>query len=386
MRHSVLHFPQPRQRFLRTRGPLCLVLGLLIAAPLAPAAPGRQNWPMFRGGPQLTGVVRGKLGKRLKVLWRFEAADAFLSSAAIVDGAVYVGCDDGFLYALNLSDGKLRWKYETKELIHSSPTVLRGVVYIGDDLGILHAVDAATGRRRWTFEAGDQIISSVNHHGDRLLFGSYDGLIYCLSAGDGKLIWKFETQGRVHGTPGIASGNVLAAGCDEYLHVLRLSDGTAVTKVSMGSVSGASAAVAGSRVFVGTYSGSVLGIDWKSGRKVWSFHDPQREFPYLSSAAVTDKLVIIGGRDKRLHALDAGTGKQRWLFETQGRVESSPVVVGKRVFFGSLDGNLYAVDLETGRQVWRFEAGSPISASPAVADGRLVVGTEDGVLYCFGSD
>ena len=75
-------------------------------------------------------------------------------------------------------------------------------------------------------------------------------------------MWKFETGGRVHGTPGISKGHVLAAGCDEFLHVLRLADGKSVTKVSMSSVSGASAAIEGSLAFVGTYGGHILGIDW----------------------------------------------------------------------------------------------------------------------------
>jgi len=80
------------------------------------------------------------------------------------------------------------------------------------------------------------------------------------------------------------------------------------------------------------------------GRKAqiaWTF-EPQRSQPFYSSAAVTDKLVIVGGRDKLVHALDRAKGKEVWTFPTKGRIDSSPVVVGDRVFVGSLDGNLYA--------------------------------------------
>ena len=139
-------------------------------------------------------------------------------------------------------------------------------------------------------------------------------------------------------------------------------------------------------MFVGTYGGTVLGIDWKASRVTWKFADPDREFPFLASAAITDKLVIVAGRDKRLHALDRQTGKPAWTFVTKGRIDSSPVVVGRRVFVGSSDGNLYAVDIETGKETWRFEAGGPISASPAIAGDLLVIGTEDGMIYGFGGD
>ena len=86
-----------------------------------------------------------------------------------------------------------------------------------------------------------------------------------------------------------------------------------------------------------------------------------------------------------IHALDMKTGKARWTFMTNARVESSPAVVGTRGFVGSSDGRLYALDLVKGGKLWEFDAGAAITASPAVADERLVVGSHDGRLYCFGS-
>ena len=129
----------------------------------------------------------------------------------------------------------------------------------------------------------------------------------------------------------------------------------------------------------------MVGIDWKSGEVVWRFNDADHSFPYLSSAALVDDTVIIGGRDKRLRALDAKSGQPHWEFVTKGRIDGSPVIVGERVFIGSGDGNLYALNRATGEELWRFEAGGSFAASPAVANGCLVISTENGVIYCFGS-
>ena len=112
--------------------------------------------------------------------------------------------------------------------------------------------------------------------------------------------------------------------------------------------------------------------------------------PGNSSPIAVGEVVFITcatdeGRYRSLYCFDRSTGKQRWVFPTRGRVESSPVIVGKRVFVGSSDGNLYAVDAQTGKETWRFEAGGEILASPAVADGSLVISTMDGTVYCFGA-
>lgn len=349
------------------------------------ATPGADAWPMFRGNSMLTGVATGKLPDKLEVLWRYETKESIQSSAAIVDGMVYVGSDDGFLYALDRVSGSLRWKFETAAGIRASPTVHGDLVLFGNEDGLFCALDRRGGRKRWSYKVEAEIISSANCADDRVVFGCYDGSLYCLALSSGKLLWKFETESRIHGTPSISGGHVIVAGCDELLHVVRLSDGTAERAVRMGGVSGASAALSGDRVFVGTFGNQVLCIDWKKGVGLWTYENPDRKFPFFSSAAVTDRLVVIGGRDRSVHALDIETGKARWVFPTQARVESSPVIAGERVLVGSSDGNLYELDLATGRERWKYEAGAPILASPAVAEGCLVFGTDDGIVYCFGN-
>jgi outer membrane protein assembly factor BamB len=48
--------------------------------------------------------------------------------------------------------------------------------------------------------------------------------------------------------------------------------------------------------------------------------------------------VVLGGRDKLVHCLDAATGASQWSFATRARVDSSPGVAGGRVDVGSSDG------------------------------------------------
>jgi outer membrane protein assembly factor BamB len=268
-------------------------------------------------------------------------------------------------------------------------------VYFGDDDGKLHAVDAATGKLRWVFETADQVISSaIPLPEQRVVFGSYDGFVYCLNAGDGKLAWKFETAGKVHGTPALTSdaARLIVAGCDEHIYVLDARTGRELTKIAAGSPSGSSPAIAAERAFVGTYGQQVLGLEWQKPEVLWRFEDPERQFPYASSAGLVldakgvAAAVVIGGRDKRLRCLEARSGKPRWEFVARGRIDSSPVIVGQRIFVGASDGNLYAINAADGRETWRYEAGGAITASPAIAAGRLVIGTEDGALYCFGPE
>src|SRR5215210_7207529 len=73
----------------------------------------------------------------------------------------------------------------------------------------------------------------------------------------------------------------------------------------------------------------------------------------------------------------------RWQFETDGRVDSTPVVVDGIVYFGSDDGNVYAVAADTAEERWRFAAAGAVDSSPAVANGLVYVGSADGSFYAL---
>ena len=132
----------------------CALLAVAVFARRVPAAKTAavapaDRWSQFRGSLQLTGVSEATLPNAPKLLWTYEAGDAIESSAAIVDGVVYVGSATGELHAINLSDGTPRWKYKASAIGigESSPAIANGIVYIGDLDGVVHAIDVSTARR-----------------------------------------------------------------------------------------------------------------------------------------------------------------------------------------------------------------------------------------------
>ena len=117
---------------------------------------------------------------------------------------------------------------------------------------------------------------------------------------------------------------------------------------------------------------------------LWRYKHPDRHFAFYASPALTEELVIVGGRDKMVHAVERDSGEARWIHREEARIDASPVVVGDRVFVATEGGDLVALDLTSGEPLWRFETGSAFEASPAVAAGRLVISTVEGLVISFG--
>ena len=351
----------------------------------SPGAAPADEWRQFRGTPRLTGNSSSTLPPTLKVLWTYDVGDLIDSSAAIVNGVVYVGGGNGDLLALDLASGKLKWKYTTGNLIgESSPAVSDTAVYIGDLGGLVHAVNIADGKGLWTYRTASEIKSSPVVADGAVLVGSYDGSLYAFEPKTGKLKWKAVTNGMVHATPAVQDGLAFIAGCDSILRAIRIADGKEAYRIDSGAYTGASPLIDGTRAYFGTFNNEVLAFDLQRRKLLWRYADTERRFPFYSSAALSNGRIILGGRDKSIHAIDVKTGKAAWTFATRARVDSSPVIVGGRVYIGSSDGRLYVLDAASGKKVWEFDAGSALTASPAVAAGRLVIGSQDGRIYVLG--
>lgn len=345
-----------------------------------------KNWPLFRGDARSSGVARGSLPDKLEVQWQFTVEKgAFEGTPVIVDGTVYLGDLDGSVFAVSLATGDKVWEHKTDSGFLASPAVRDGRVYIGDFDGRFYCLNARDGALLWKYECEAEIDSSCNFFEDKVLFGSQDATLYCLDAKSGELAWKHAIDDQIRCMPTIVEGRCFVAGCDAKLHVINLKSGKEQGAVDIQSPTGVTPAAMGSRVFFGTEGGVFFCVDWKKADVVWTYESDSRGQAFRSSPAVTEKLVVVGGRDKRIHALDSTTGKVRWKFAAKSRIDASPVIVGRRVFAAAADGRIYALNLETGQETWQFQAGGGFVGSPAVADGRLVIASDEGVVYCLGN-
>src|SRR5258708_14163765 len=91
---------------------IAIALIVLLSLRLTAQAPSA-NWSQFRGNARLTGTATTAPPATLTLKWTYEAGESIESSAAIVDGTVYVGSTKGELLAIALERCKLRCRSTT---------------------------------------------------------------------------------------------------------------------------------------------------------------------------------------------------------------------------------------------------------------------------------
>jgi outer membrane protein assembly factor BamB len=345
-------------------------------------------WAMTRGGPTLSGAVAARMPVDPVTVWTFAASGPVSAEAAIAGGRVYVGTGKGVLHCLEADTGREVWQFTAKDAIAAAPAVGRSLIFVAANDGRLYALRLDTGAEVWQYSGEDKmssgaiVIPSPDGAGEWVLINGYDGTTRVLNAPDGKVVWTYKTDDYINGSPAVVDGRYLVfGGCDSQLHVVNLKDGTPVHKIPTSAQILSSIATYGAMAFGSNHGNEAVGFDVTSGKVAWTYQD--RALPFFSSPAVNEQLVLIGSRDKHLHAIDRKTGAGVWKFPTGGRVEGSPIVFADGVVFGSSDGRLYAASLDAGTELWRLDLGEALVASPAFGGRQIVISGEKGTVFAI---
>ena len=348
---------------------------------------GSENWPIFRGNPELTGQAEGTLPEKLRLAWTFKTGGEILSSPVIFGDTAYVSSLDKHLYALELRTGNERWRFQADDELEASPLFFDNTIYIGSTAGSLYAIKAENGQLKWTYKEAGKIVGSVNSaqypttSKPRIVFGSYDNNLYCLNAADGKLIFKYPAESYINGTVAVSNGKVFFGSCDAMVYQVPLNDPNAAVKLTTESYVAANPVIWDDMLYAGNYDGNFIAADITTQKILWSYN--QADDAFFSSPAVDDTVVVVGCRDNQLYCFDKANGTVRWTFSAGGNFDSSPVICGSKTVVGNDDGRLYIVDIQTGKEVFSYTLGSPIASSPALAQNHCLIGCSNGTIYAF---
>ena len=261
----------------------------------------------------------------------------------------------------------------------------QGSVFVMGSDSILRGFDAATGAARWsTLVSFAQAIPPVARDGK--VFVSSGNYVYAVDGKSGAILWMKIAM--AFASPSLSgTGVVLAAACEAFS--LLQSTGSEQWRIPppttcSESPSGAVAYAAGraySRAYDYTIQKPTLVVrNADTGALIGSAN--LFGFYTLPMPAVTaDAAYVLSSGT--LQRLDPLLQNVSWSFAGDSSLVSAPLVVGGVVLIGGFNGKLYAVDAATGSERWSSlvpaaiespqEGGFPVTSGMAAANGILVV-------------
>ena len=376
-------------------------------------------WTQFRMGPENNAVVGG----RLEATWRIETGGQISASPAIVDGTLYVGNNDGSLYAIDVASGQVLWKAHVPNPLMSDPLVYGDVVIVGEGdptsrtsspsepimvgqgPSALIAFDRSSGAIRWQTALSGSAMPTpaiidgilVNHDGAGYIngidpatgrkryarwLGSMASMTSALPVGGGDFVtsgvgsnavWRLHADGG-----GVVWRSAFSKGASGIGDCPPVSDGSRIYCDYVSPVWPDTSTVIGNLTVQRVFA---LRVD--DGALLWDVALESGSLPIRNEAAIpllSDGLLYLGSAIAPwMHALDATSGTLVWEMPTRGAVKGGIVQVGGVVYFGDLGGYLWALDAKTGRVIGVKNMHTPFNVgSPIVVGRTLIIGSDSG--------
>jgi outer membrane protein assembly factor BamB len=335
------------------------------------------------GGWALTRKPSAANAAQSRTRWAYRTGGPVTSGAAINDGVVYIGGQDGHIYALRAASGHLVRAIPTDDAVLGGVTVTDGLIVAGSTGHRVYAVPVAGGKKAWTHVTGGPVRGTAKLADGVVYVGSDDRYLYALDAADGKKIWRTRTNGAVRSTP-LAAGlplaldNIFAGSDDGTLYAFDTRSGKIRWRYRTGAaINGGLLLDNGTSIYLGNDSGGLYDV-LDNGNELWSF---RAKGAIAGTPVASGGTVYAGSADASVYAVDSETGARIWSYRTGGPVRSGIAIDGSAVYAGSDDGYLSAIDIGSGGLLWRYRTGGAIRSQILAAGGVLYFGSLDHHVY-----
>jgi len=305
------------------------------------------------------------IDKRGKVRWKKNIYKKLYKkiyknlSFSISENKLYISDNIGFLYAVNLSDGKIIWVKNFGIPIKSNLKVLDDKIFLINQDNRIFCVDIETGSKIWDIRAITSFIKSqqnlalaISKNNDLVVLNSSGDLIKT-KASSGRIYWSLNAIGTLaHDTDFFQSSEIVIDDNEIFFsdtsnfYSYDLSNGYLNWKVNIGSKN--TPIIDRNNIFSVTDNGYFVNLDRESGKTIWS----------------TNILKSLKKRkqDTKITGFVLGSGK---------------------IYAVSLNGFLIVCSATSGKVEYIKKIGDTITASPIINNGSLYILTEKSKIIGF---
>lgn len=328
------------------------------------------------------------------------------------DGVVFTADRHGGIQALNVENGRPLW---TQDVSPGRPFSLFGwwrkgpparlsgglildgdSLYVGSENGELFALDTQSGDIRWRVHVPGEVVSAPAAGEGRVAVQLGNGVVVALDASDGEELWRHEEEVpalslRGTSSPVIAAGGVMIGTSSGRAAVLILEDGQMAWDERIAAPTGgsdlermvdidATPVVRGDTLYMLAYNGELIALELRSGEVIW-----RRDYAGYRTPQITGNRIFITTTNSHIAALERINGNERWRNnDLYGRSLTEVTVLPDYLVTADRFGVVHWLDRESGQIVGRHTVRKDsIQVAPVQAGDYLIVQTVDGRLIAL---
>ncbi len=326
---------------------------------------------------------------------------------AIAYNKVFAASRDGDVIAFDKVTGKEIWQADLSDIdgergffdsrqsaqLAGGLTTGMNKVFIGSENGNVYALGSETGELVWQGKVKGEIINSPAIDSGILVVNSASGVLQAFNATTGKELWKVEQDVpaltlRGLSSPVIASGGVIVGQANGSVSVYLLEKGQQGWTAEVGEATGttelervvdvdSAPVIFGDKIYSVSSRGNLVSIDLRTGKILW-----KRQYSSYRQISISGNSIFFTTGRGHIYSVNRNDGLEQWSNLTlSNRGVTGPAVYDDYIVVGDFEGYLHWLSQETGEVVARHHLdGSGIHSTPTVVDGVLYSQARNGDL------
>ena len=327
-------------------------------------------------------------------------------SPVVADESVFAAARDGEVEAFDKKTGDRLWSIDLGDQPENSDkrsarlsgglTAFYGKLYLGSENGYVYAIDQKDGKLLWSRQVPGEVIAAPAADSGRVVVVTSSGKLVALDAEKGEIVWNTGDDQpnltlRGQSAPVIAAGGVIYGRADGRVGVVLLENGMLANVSRVASPRGstelermvdvdAQPVVLGDELYAVAYNGQLVARKLMTGEEVW-----KRKYSSYENMGVGALELVLTDSKSHVYAIDRSNGAEKWVNTLLSyRNLTAPLSFGDFVLVGDGEGYLYWLDDANGKIVAMQELDSKGLYVAPVADGDVVyVQTRSGDLVAL---
>ena len=364
----------------------------------------------------------------------FVSGNLFLSPSISIgsSGTLYLGSNDGYIYSINSENGSENWKtqinntynvpFNSPNSIYTTPAISSdGTIYVGSNEGYIYAINE-NGTIKFSYNAGNPLQSSpIIDSNNHIYFGAGKSVY---SIGDNtinaydKWLSPFHTNANVNSSPALGQNGWLYFGSDDG-YVYAIDSLTGLSKWSYNAstslpngvhpIYGSPVIDSSNNICIGngsTMEGVLHYIDGITGIALWVRGYQDKIGPFYNTPSINGDTIYLA-TIAYLYAINRLNGDIKWRYFNTNVYYTSPIIdANGTLFFTSIrardyitgdiffeitwrknDGILHSLtdngNSFTSNWDYKISSNSRLSQPVLGADGTIYISATDNKIYAI---
>ncbi len=240
--------------------------------------------------------------------------------------------------SVNKNTGMQNWKKKLSSSIFNEPVISNNRMFIGCSDGYVYELDISNGRILWESKIGEFPTTPLLYK-NYLISGSKNGYLYVLNKDSGELQFKIPTNWMISNRP-LIHNNILLVPSGE-LHAFNLDDGfNKIWETNFNIEIYHSPSAYDNTVYFGSAEGRFFAVKTSDGSIVW-----EKEFgvSILEKVSLSKEKVVFTTMEGWVYCLRVKDGEIFWGFKDKSDIPTTPIPFKNGFIFGNDIGELYFV-------------------------------------------